>query len=194
MNAIPSITQQTPSGERGWDIYSGLLDQRIVMLDGEVTDQSASLVVSQLLYLASKDDEADIQLYINSPGGSVHAGMAIIDTIRYIKPDVSCIVTGLAASMGAMILTCGEPGKRFALPHAEVMIHQPMSGVSGQATDMVIAGEHIRRMRESLNALIAETCSKDVDVVAADTERDHWLSAAEALDYGLVDGIVSRQA
>lgn len=190
---VPYVIEQTSRGERSYDIYSRLLKDRIVMLDGEVNDTSASLVVSQLLFLESEDPDKDIFLYINSPGGSVTAGMAIYDTMNFIKPDVSTICIGLAASMGAFLLCSGAKGKRIALPNAEIMIHQPLGGAQGQATEIEIAAKHILRTKKKLNTIIAANCGKDVTEVEKDTERDNWLSAEEAKEYGLIDVVkVSR--
>lgn len=190
---IPQTTKTTPQGEYHMDIYSRLLDERIVMLDGEVTDQTASLITAQLLYLEAQDPDKDISLYINSPGGSVSAGMGIIDTMNLIKPDVVTIGCGMSASMGALILTCGQKGKRYVLPHGEVMIHQPLGGAKGQATDILISAEHIKRTRQTINEMLAEATGKDIEDIARDTERDNYLSAQEALDYGLVDAIISTR-
>lgn len=190
MNVVPQTRKATPRGEFQMDLYSRLLDERIIMLDGEVNDQSASLITAQLLYLEACDRDADIYLYINSPGGSVTAGMGIIDTMNLVKPDVVTIGCGMSASMGALILTSGARGKRFVLPHSEVMIHQPLGGAQGQATDIVITADHIKRTRETINRIIADATGKDYDTVAADTERDNYLTAEEAIEYGLVDGFV----
>lgn len=190
---IPQTTKTTPRGEYHMDIYSRLLDERIIMLDGEVTDQTASLVTAQLLYLEAQDPDKDISLYINSPGGSVSAGMGIIDTMNLIKPDVVTIGCGMSASMGAVILTSGTKGKRYVLPHGEVMIHQPLGGAKGQATDILISAEHIKRTRETINEMLAKATGKDIEDIARDTERDNYLSAQEALDYGLVDAIISTR-
>lgn len=190
---IPQTTKTTPRGEYHMDIYSRLLDERIIMLDGEVTDQTASLVTAQLLYLEAQDPDKDISLYINSPGGSVSAGMGIIDTMNLIKPDVVTIGCGMSASMGAVILTNGTKGKRYVLPHGEVMIHQPLGGAKGQATDILISAEHIKRTRETINEMLAKATGKDIEDIARDTERDNYLSAQEALDYGLVDAIISTR-
>lgn len=190
---IPQTTKTTPQGEYHMDIYSRLLDERIIMLDGEVTDQTASLITAQLLYLEAQDPDKDISLYINSPGGSVSAGMGIIDTMNLIKPDVMTIGCGMSASMGAVILTSGTKGKRYVLPHGEVMIHQPLGGAKGQATDILISAEHIKRTRETINEMLAKATGKDIEDIARDTERDNYLSAQEALDYGLVDAIISTR-
>lgn len=192
MNTIPMTSKKTPQGEFHMDIYSRLLDSRIIMLDGEVNDQSASLITAQLLYLESVDPDADISLYINSPGGSVSAGMGIIDTINLIKPDVVTIGCGMSASMGAVILASGAKGKRYVLPHGEVMIHQPLGGTQGQATDIVITAEHIKSIRKTINHILAEATGRDYDEIDRDTERDNYMSAQEAVDYGLVDAIISK--
>jgi ATP-dependent Clp protease protease subunit len=187
------VVEQSNKGERSYDIYSRLLKDRIIMLDGEVNDQSASLIVAQLLYLESEDSSKDIYLYINSPGGSVTAGMAIFDTMNYIKCDVSTICIGMSASMGAFLLAGGTQGKRLCLPNAEVMIHQPSGGAKGQATDIQIVAENILRTKKKLTTILAKNVGKPYDEVLADMERDHWLSAEEALDYGIVDKIVEHR-
>lgn len=192
MNTIPMTSKKTPQGEFHMDIYSRLLDSRVVMLDGEVNDQSASLITAQLLYLESVDPDADISLYINSPGGSVSAGMGIIDTMNLIKPDVVTIGCGMSASMGAVILASGAKGKRYVLPHGEVMIHQPLGGTQGQATDIVITAEHIKSIRKTINHILAEATGRDYNEIDRDTERDNYMSAQEAVDYGLVDAIISK--
>lgn len=190
MLTIPTTIKSTPLGDRAFDLYSRLLDDNIIMLDGEVTDESASLCVAQLLYLSAKDDAKDINMYINSPGGSVSAGLAIIDTMNLIPNDVNTIATGLAASMGAMILLSGTKGKRNALPHAEVMIHQPLGGAQGQATDIAIRANHILRTRETLYSMMSDATGKDIDEIAEACERDNFLTAEEARDFGLIDHIV----
>ena len=192
MSLVPYVVRQTGRGERSQDIFSMLLEDRIVMLSEEVNDTSASLVVSQLLYLESQDPEKDISLYINSPGGSVTAGMAIYDTMQYIKCDVSTICIGLAASMGAFLLSSGAKGKRLALPNSEIMIHQPLisGGLSGQCTDIKIRAEHLVRTRENLNRILAENTGKPIETIRQDTERDNFMSAAEAAEYGLVDKVI----
>ncbi len=192
MSLVPYVVRQTGRGERSQDIFSMLLEDRIVMLSEEVNDTSASLVVSQLLYLESQDPEKDICLYINSPGGSVTAGMAIYDTMQYIKCDVSTICIGLAASMGAFLLSSGAKGKRLALPNAEIMIHQPLisGGLSGQCTDIKIRSDHLVRPRENLNRIIAQNTGKPIETIREDTERDNFMSAAEAAEYGLVDKVI----
>lgn len=191
-SVIPYVIQQTDRGERGFDIYSRLLNDRIVFLDGEVNDQSASVIVAQLLLLESENTKKDVCLYINSPGGSVTAGMAIYDTMQYIKPDVSTICIGMAASMGAFLLAGGAKGKRFCLPNAEVMIHQPSGGAQGQATDIEITARNIIRTKEKLNTLLALNTGKSYEDVCKDTERDCWLSADDALKYGIIDRIVQK--
>lgn len=190
MLTIPTTIKSTPLGDRAFDLYSRLLDDNIIMLDGEITDESASLCVAQLLYLSAKDDAKDINMYINSPGGSVSAGLAIIDTMNLIPNDVNTIATGLAASMGAMILLSGTKGKRNALPHAEVMIHQPLGGAQGQATDIAIRANHILRTRETLYSMMSDATGKDIDEVAEACERDNFLTAEEARDFGLIDHII----
>ncbi|MBP3460338.1 MAG: ATP-dependent Clp endopeptidase proteolytic subunit ClpP [Lachnospiraceae bacterium] len=195
MSLVPYVIEQTSRGERSYDIYSRLLKDRIIFLGEEVNDVSASVVVAQLLFLEAEDPDKDIHLYINSPGGSVTAGMAIYDTMHYVKCDVSTICIGMAASMGAFLLAGGTKGKRLVLPNAEIMIHQPSGGSQGQATEIEIAAKHILKTKDKLNRILAENTGKDLEVVAADTERDNWMSAQEALEYGLVDKIVtSRQS
>lgn len=194
MGLVPYVIEQTSRGERSYDIYSRLLKDRIIFLGEEVSDVSASVIVAQLLFLEAEDPDKDIHFYINSPGGSVTAGMAIYDTMHYVKCDVSTICIGMAASMGAFLLAGGAKGKRLVLPNAEIMIHQPSGGSQGQATEIEIAAKHILKTKEKLNRMLAENTGKDLEVVAADTERDNWMSAEEALDYGLVDKIItSRQ-
>lgn len=193
MPLVPYVVEQTNRGERQYDIYSRLLNDRIIVLSDEVNDATASLVVAQLLFLESQDSEKDISFYINSPGGSVTAGMAIYDTMQYIKCDVSTICMGLAASMGAFLLSSGANGKRFALPNSEIMIHQPSGGAKGQATDIKIVADHILRTKEKLNKILAENTGKDISVIAQDTERDNFMSAEEALEYGLVDKILYKR-
>ena len=187
---IPTVIEKSGSGERAYDIYSRLLKERIVFLGSEINDAVASTVIAQLLYLESEDPDKDIYLYINSPGGSVTAGMAIYDTMQYIKCDVSTICVGLAASMGAFLLSGGARGKRCALPNAEVMIHQPMGSTGGQATDISIAAEHILKTKQRLYNIMASNCGKTVDEISADCERDNWKSAEEAREYGLIDRVV----
>ena len=189
---LPMVVEQTERGERAYDIYSRLLKDRIVFLGGPIDDSVANGVIAQLLFLEAEDPDKDIHLYINSPGGVVTAGMAIFDTMQYIKPDVSTICVGSAASMGAVLLTAGAKGKRYALPHARVMIHQPLGGVQGQASEIEIHAREILRMREELNAILAERSGQDIDVVARDTDRDNFMSAQDALDYGLIDQILER--
>lgn len=193
MNLVPTVIEQTSRGERAMDIFSRLLDNRIIMLTGEVNDAMASVIIAQLLYLEAQDADKDICLYINSPGGSVSAGLAIYDTMNYIKCDVSTICTGMAASMGAFLLSAGAKGKRYALPNSEVMIHQPLGGTQGQASDILIAAEHISKTRDRLNTIIANNCGKTVEDVAKDTDRDNWLSAQEACEYGLIDEVVEKR-
>lgn len=190
MNLVPMVVEQTNQGERSYDIYSRLLKDRIIFLGGEVDDDTANIIVAQMLFLEADDPDKDIFLYINSPGGSVSAGMAIFDTMQYIKCEVSTICVGLAASMGAFLLTAGAKGKRRALPNAEIMIHQPSDGARGQATDMNIQVEQILRIKKRLNAILAERTGQPVEKIAADTERDNYLTAAEAKDYGLIDEII----
>ncbi len=191
---VPTVIEQTSRGERAFDIYSRLLKERIIFLSGEVTDDSASLIVAQMLFLESEDPSKDIQFYIDSPGGSVSAGLAIFDTMNYIKCDVATTCIGMAASMGAFLLAAGEKGKRYALPNAEVMIHQPLGGARGQATEIQIAAEHILKTRDRLNRILAERTGKTVEEIAAATERDNFLSAQEALEFGLIDSIPTKRA
>ncbi len=193
MATIPYVIEQNSRGERSYDIYSRLLKDRIVFLGEEVNETTASLTVAQLLFLESEDPSKDIHLYINSPGGSVTAGMAIYDTMQYIKCDVSTICIGMAASMGAFLLAGGQKGKRFALPNSEIMIHQPLGGAKGQATEIEIAAKNILKTREKLNRMLAENTGKPYEQVCLDTERDHWLDANEALDYGLIDEIITKK-
>ena len=192
MSLVPTVIETTNRGERAYDIFSRILKDRIIFLEGEVNDVSASLVKAQLLFLESEDPKADIYLYINSPGGSVTAGMGIYDTMNLVKPDVATVCTGLAASMGAFLLSSGAKGKRYCLPNSEVMIHQPLGGCQGQATDMVIAVERMKKMKDRLTRILAENCGKTVDEVAPDVERDHWLDADESVAYGLVDSIMAK--
>ncbi len=191
MSLIPYVVEQTSKGERSYDIYSRLLKDRIIFLGEEVNDVSASIVVAQLLFLEAEDPEKDIHLYINSPGGSVTAGMAIYDTMQYIKCDVSTVCIGMAASMGAFLLAGGAKGKRYALPNAEIMIHQPLGGTQGQATEIEIAAKHILKTKEKLNRMLAENTGRDYETVCADTERDNWKSAEEAREYGLIDKVIA---
>ena len=193
MSLVPYVLEQTSRGERSYDIYSRLLKDRIIFLGEEVNETTASLVVAQLLYLESEDSSKDISLYINSPGGSVTAGMAIYDTMKYIKCDVSTICIGMAASMGAFLLSGGTKGKRYALPNAEIMIHQPLGGAQGQATEIEIAAQHILKTKKKLNQMIADNCGKSIEEVEKDTDRDNWMSAEEAVAYGLIDKIVENR-
>lgn len=190
---VPVVVEQTSRGERSYDIYSRLLNDRIIFLSDEVNDTTASLVVAQLLYLEAQDPDKDVYLYINSPGGSISAGMAIYDTMNYIKCDVSTICIGLAASMGAFLLSSGTPGKRFALPNAEVMIHQPLGGMQGQASDIKIHADHILRIRSKLNKLLAEQTGNPLKTIEKDTERDNFMTAEEALEYGLIDKVITKK-
>ena len=192
MSLVPTVIEDTSRGERAYDIYSRLLKERIVFLSEEVNDVTASLVVAQLLFLESEDPNKDIHFYINSPGGSVTAGMAIYDTMQYVKCDVSTTCIGMAASMGAFLLAGGKKGKRYALPNAEIMIHQPSGGAQGQASDIKINADHILKIRDNLNRLLAENTGKPVETIAADTERDNWLSAGEAKEYGLIDAVIEN--
>ena len=195
MALVPTVVEQTGRGERAYDIYSRLLKDRIIFLSDEVNDTTASLVVAQLLFLEAEDPDKDIHLYINSPGGSVTAGMAIYDTMQYIKPDVSTICIGLAASMGAFLLNAGAKGKRFALPNSQIMIHQPLiggNGIQGQATDIKIVAENLLKTKERLNRILAENTGKSIEEIYRDTDRDNFMSAQEALDYGLIDSIITR--
>ena len=189
---IPYVIEQTSRGERSYDIYSRLLQDRIILLSGEINDDTANSVVAQLLFLASQDSEKDISLYINSPGGSVTSGMAIFDTMNFIKPDVSTICVGMAASMGAFLLAAGAKGKRYSLPNSEVLIHQPLGGAQGQATEIQIAAEHILKIREKMNSILALNTGKSVEQIKLDTERDRYLSAVEAKEYGLIDEIITK--
>ncbi len=193
MSLVPYVVEQTGRGERSYDIFSRLLNDRIVMLNEEVNMNTASLVVAQLLYLEGQDASKDISLYINSPGGSVTDGMAIYDTMQYIKCDVSTICVGMAASMGAFLLAAGAKGKRYALPNCDIMIHQPSGGAKGQATDINIHAQHILKTKEKLNKILSERTGQPLEVVAADTERDNFMTAQEAKDYGLVDKIISKR-
>ena len=193
MATIPYVVEQTSRGERTYDIFSRLLNDRIIMLCDQVTDATASLVIAQLLYLEGQDPEKDIDLYINSPGGSVTAGMAIYDTMQYIRCDVSTICIGMAASMGAFLLAGGAKGKRYALPNAEIMIHQPLGGAQGQATEIQIAAEHILATKKKLNTILSENTGKDYETIAADTERDNWKTAQEAKEYGLIDAVITKR-
>lgn len=193
MALVPMVVQQTNRGERSYDIYSRLLNDRIVFLADEVNDVTASLVVAQLLFLEAEDPDKDISLYINSPGGSVSAGLAIYDTMNFIKCDVSTICIGMAASMGAFLLSSGAKGKRLALPNSEIMIHQPLGGAQGQATDIKIQADHILRTRERLNNILAKNTGKPIDIIAADTERDNFMTAEAAMEYGLIDKVIEHR-
>ncbi|MGN1034558.1 MAG: ATP-dependent Clp endopeptidase proteolytic subunit ClpP [Oscillospiraceae bacterium] len=193
MSLVPMVVEQTNRGERSYDIYSRLLNDRIIVLCDEINDAVASLVVAQLIYLEGQDPEKDIHLYINSPGGSVTAGMAIYDTMQYIKSDVSTICLGMAASMGAFLLAAGTHGKRLALPNSEIMIHQPLGGAQGQASDIKIQADRILRTRSTINRILAENTGKDLAVIEKDTERDNFMSAQEACDYGLIDKVLYKR-
>ena len=196
MASMPYVIEQSSLGERSVDIFSRLLSDRIIVLSDEVTDQTASLVVAQLLFLESQDSTKDISLYINSPGGSVTAGLAIYDTMNYIKCDVSTICVGMAASMGAFLLSSGAKGKRIALPNSEILIHQPLvggNGITGQATDVEIAAKNLLKTKEKLNRILAENCGKDYETLVKDTDRDNWMSANEAMEYGLVDKVIEKR-
>lgn len=192
MALVPTVIEQTNRGERAYDIFSRLLNDRIIVLSDEINDMTASLVVAQLLFLEGQDADKDISLYINSPGGSVTSGFAIFDTMQYIKCDVSTICIGMAASMGSFLLAAGTKGKRFALPNSEIMIHQPLGGVRGQASDIKIAADHILRTREKLNRIYAERTGQPIEIIAKDTDRDNFMSAHEALEYGLIDKVLER--
>ena len=193
MSFVPYVVEQTSRGERSDDIFSRLLNDRIIMLNGEVNDASASVVIAQMLYLEGQDPDKDINFYINSPGGSVSAGMAIYDTMQYIKCDVSTICMGMAASMGAFLLSAGAKGKRLALPNSEIMIHQPLGGAQGQATEILIAAKHIERTRANLNRILSENTGKSLEEIERDTERDNFMTAQEALEYGLVDKVIAKR-
>ena len=193
MSLVPYVVEQTSRGERSYDIFSRLLNDRIVMLSEEVNDTTASLIVAQLLYLEAQDPDKDIQFYINSPGGSITSGMAIYDTMQYIKCDVSTICIGMAASMGAFLLSSGAKGKRIALPNAEIMIHQPLGGFQGQATDIEIHAQRILQIKDKLSRILAENCGKDFETVRADCERDNFMTAEEARDYGLIDKVIFKR-
>lgn len=192
MHLIPTVIEQTNRGERAYDIYSRLLKDRIIMLGTAIDDTVANSIVAQLLFLAAEDPDKDISLYINSPGGSITAGMAIYDTMQFIKPDVSTICIGMAASMGAFLLTAGAEGKRFALPNSEIMIHQPLGGTQGQATDIEIHAKRIIRMREKLNAIMAERSGQPIEIINRDTERDNFMDAEQAREYGLIDKVITK--
>ena len=193
MSLVPTVVEQTSKGERAYDIFSRLLNDRIIVLSEEVNDVTASLIVAQLLFLESENPDKDIQLYINSPGGSVTSGFAIYDTMQFIKPDVSTICMGLAASMGAFLLSAGAKGKRFALPNSEIMIHQPSGGARGQATDIKIVADHILKIRERLNKILSDRTGQPLDIIARDTERDFFMSAEEAKEYGIVDSVIEKR-
>ena len=193
LGMVPMVIEQSGRGERAYDIYSRLLKERVIFMVGPVNDQLANLVVAQLLFLESENPDKDISLYINSPGGSVSAGMAIYDTMNFIKPDVSTLCTGMAASMGAFLLTAGAKGKRYSLPNSKIMIHQPLGGAQGQATEIEIAAREILKTREQLNKLLAENTGQPLSKIENDTERDYFLSAAEAKDYGLVDQVIAKR-
>ena len=193
---VPYVVEQTSRGERSYDIFSRLLKDRIIFIGDEITDATASVVVAQLLFLESEDPDKDIHIYINSPGGSVTAGMAIYDTMNYIKCDVSTICVGMAASMGAFLLSSGAKGKRIALPNSEILIHQPLvggNGITGQATDVEIAAKNLLRTKEKLNRILAQNCGKDYETLVKDTDRDNWMSANEAMEYGLVDKVIEKR-
>ena len=192
MVLVPTVIEQSPRGERAYDIYSRLLKDRIIMLSGPIDDNVANTVVAQLLFLDAQDPDKDIYIYINSPGGSVTAGMAIFDTMNFVNADVQTIVIGMAASMGSLLLTAGAKGKRFALPNAEVMLHHPVGGAQGQATEIEIAARHILKTREKLNKILAEATGQPIEVIERDTERDNFMSAAEAKEYGLIDEIIEN--
>jgi len=191
MPLVPYVIENTGRGERSYDIYSRLLKERIIFLGEQINDTTASLLVAQMLFLEAEDPDKDIQIYINSPGGSITAGFAIYDTMQYIKPDVSTICIGMAASMGAFLLAAGTKGKRFALPNAEVMIHQPMGGAQGQAADIKIQADRIIQLREDLNRILSERTGQPIDVISKDTDRDHFMTAKQALDYGLIDEVIN---
>lgn len=193
MNLVPYVVEQTSRGERQYDIFSRLLNDRIIMLNDQVDNASASLIIAQLLYLEGQDPDKDINFYINSPGGSVSAGMAIYDTMQYIKCDVSTICMGMAASMGAFLLAAGTKGKRFALPNSEIMIHQPLGSAEGQATDILIHADHIKRTRSTINRILAERTGRPIEEIERDTERDNFMTANEAADYGLIDKVITNR-
>lgn len=192
-NLVPMVVEQTSKGERSYDIFSRLLKDRIIMLSGEVNDVTANLIVAQLLFLESEDPDKDIHLYINSPGGSITSGMAIYDTMQYIKPDVSTICIGMAASMGAFLLSSGAKGKRFALPNAEIMIHQPLGGFQGQATDIDIHAKRILKIKDKLNQILSENTNQPLEKIKVDVERDYFMEASEAVEYGLIDKVIERK-
>ena len=190
---VPMVVEQTNRGERSYDLYSRMLEDRIVFLNGEVNDVSANIVIAQLIYLEAKDPDKDISLYINSPGGSVTAGMGIYDTMNFIRPDVSTICVGMAASMGAFLLSAGAKGKRVSLPNSEIMIHQPLGGAQGQASDIMIQAEHIIKIKQKMTRILAENCDQPIEKVEKDVDRDHYMSAQEALEYGLIDKIFEKR-
>ena len=192
MNYVPYVVEQTGQGERTYDIYSRLLIDRIIFIDGEITEHTASIVVAQLLFLEAQDPDKDINIYINSPGGMVTAGLAIYDTMRFIKPDISTICVGMAASMGAVLLAAGTQGKRYALPNAEIMIHQPLGGFQGQASDIKINADHILEIKDRLNRILAEATGQDLSVIEKDTDRDNYMSASDAAGYGLIDKVIEK--
>jgi ATP-dependent Clp protease, protease subunit len=194
MSLVPIVIEQTNRGERSYDIFSRLLKERIIILSDEVNAVTASLITAQLLFLEAEDPDKDIQFYINSPGGEVSSGLMIFDTMQYIKADVQTICMGMAASMGAFLLASGAPGKRFALPNAEIMIHQPSGGAQGPATDIRIAADHILKLRERLNRILADRCKQPIEKIAIDTDRDNWMSAEEAIQYGIIDRIMEKRA
>ena len=193
MSLVPFVVEQTSRGERSYDIFSRLLNDRIIMLNDQVDNASASVIIAQLLYLEGQDPDKDISFYINSPGGSVSAGMAIYDTMQYIKCDVSTICMGMAASMGAFLLAAGAKGKRYALPNSEIMIHQPLGSAEGQATDILIHANHIKRIRSNINTILSERTGKPLEVIEQDTERDNFMTAAEAAEYGLIDKVITKR-
>lgn len=193
MSLVPYVIEQTNRGERSYDIFSRLLSDRIIVLSDEINDATASIVVAQLLFLEGQDADKDISIYINSPGGSVTSGLAIYDTMQYIKCDVSTICMGIAASMGAFLLSSGTKGKRLALPNSEIMIHQPLGGVKGQATDIKIAADHIQKTKENLNRILSVNTGKPLDVITRDTDRDNFMSAQEAMEYGLIDKVIEKR-
>ena len=194
MALVPMVIEQTSRGERSYDIYSRLLEDRIIFLSDEVNDVTASLIVAQLLYLEAQDPDKDISFYINSPGGSISAGMAIYDTMNFIKCDVSTICVGMAASMGAFLLAAGTKGKRMALPNSEIMIHQPLGGMQGQASDIKIHADHIIRIREKMNKILSEKTGKPIEIIEKDTDRDNFLTAEQALEYGIIDKVIEKRA
>ena len=193
MNLVPYVVEQTSRGERSYDIFSRLLNDRIIMLSDKVDNASASIIIAQMLYLEGQDPNKDINFYINSPGGSVSAGMAIYDTMQYIKCDVSTICLGMAASMGAFLLAAGTKGKRYALPNSEIMIHQPLGSAEGQATDILIHAHHIEKIRENINQILADATGKPIEIISQDTERDNFMSASQAAEYGLIDKVITKR-